>query len=84
MQNVGVIDAAMMNNANAISVLVCGFVVGHYIYPWLEKRGIYFPLTYKFAVGTFIGLIALLSAVNIDYQIHSKFNATGEKVNIMW
>ena len=29
-------------------------------------------------------MIALLSAVIIDYQIHSKLNATGEKVNIIW
>jgi len=84
MQKVGFIDASMMNNADAISVLASGFVIGHYLYPALEKRGIDFPLTYKFAVGTFCGLLSLLTALIIDYRIHSKFDATGEKVNILW
>jgi len=84
MEHVGFIDASMMNNADAISVLVSGFVIGNFLYPWLEKRGISFPLTYKFAVGTFCGLLSLLSAIIIDYRIHSKYNASGEKVNILW
>lgn len=73
-----------MNNFDAISVLLAGVLIGHYFYPFLERRGIKLPITYKFAIGTFFGLVSLVTALIIDYQIHSVYKATGEMVNIMW
>jgi len=84
MKKVAFFDASMMNNFDAISVLLAGVLIGHYFYPFLERRGIKLPITYKFAIGTFFGLVSLVTALIIDYQIHSVYKATGEMVNIMW
>ena len=45
----GFIDAASMNNADAISVLFFGYVVGTFLYPTLAKREIRIHLGYLLA-----------------------------------
>lgn len=80
----GFIDAASMNNADAISVLFFGYVVGTYFYPALANRGIKIPTTYKFAIGSGLGSLAIAWAIFMEYKIRNSYQATGEKVDIMW
>ena len=80
----GFIDAACMNNADAVSVLFFGYVVGTYGYPALANRGIKIPTTYKFAFGSILGVLAVGWAIFMEYKIRATYEATGEKVNIMW
>lgn len=80
----GIIDASTMNNADAIAVLFFGHMVGSHFYPFLARREIKIPTTYKFAIGSTLGTLAIGWALFIEYLIHSKFNSSGEKVNILW
>lgn len=80
----GFIDAASMNNADAISVLFFGYVVSTYMYPALSNRGIKIPTTYKFAFGSALGVLSVAWAIFMEYKIRATYHATGEKVNIMW
>lgn len=80
----GFIDAASMNNADAVSVLFFGYLVGNYLYPALAARDIKIPTTYKFAFGSFLGVLAVGWAIFMEYKIRATFEASGEKVNIMW
>ncbi|KAL3904580.1 MAG: hypothetical protein SGILL_010011, partial [Bacillariaceae sp.] len=80
----GFIDASTMNNADAISVLFFGHVVGSYFYPYLARRNIKIPTTYKFAIGSILGAAAIAWALFVEYLIHSTYNSTGGQVSIMW
>lgn len=80
----GFIDAASMNNADAVAVLFFGYVVGTYVYPALSNRGIKIPTTYKFAFGSALGVLSVAWAIFMEYKIRATYHATGEKVNIMW
>ncbi|CAB9520869.1 family 15 member 1 [Seminavis robusta] len=84
MQQVGFIDASCMNNADAISVLFFGYVIGQMLYPALAKRGIKLATTHKFAIGSMFGVMAIGWALLVDYIIHYYFQTTGEKVTVMW
>jgi len=55
MRNFGIVDAPMMNNADAVSVLAFGYLIGNVLYPELNRRGIKIPTTYKFAIGSGFG-----------------------------
>jgi hypothetical protein len=80
----GFIDAASMNNADAISVLSFGYFIGAYFYPALANRGIKIPTTYKFAIGSGLGSLAIGWALFMEYKIRTTYEATGGKVNILW
>lgn len=80
----GFIDAALMNNADAISVLLSGFIVGNYLYPLLARHKLKIYTTYKFAVGSFFGSLAIFCALIVEYRIHSVYAKTGEKISILW
>ncbi len=80
----GFIDAASMNNADAVSVLFFGYIVGTYVYPALSNRGIKIPTTYKFAFGSVLGVLSVGWAIFMEYKIRATYYATGEKVSIMW
>ena len=80
----GFIDAALMNNADAISVLASGFVVGNYLYPLLARHNLKMYTTYKFAVGSFFGALAIFCALLVEYRIHSVYQKTGDKISIWW
>ena len=73
-----------MNNADALSVLLCGHIVGSHIYPALANRGIKMPTTYKFAIGSALGASAIAWALFVEYLIHSTYKQTGEQVCILW
>lgn len=80
----GFIDASTMNNADAVAVLFFGHVVGSYFYPALARRNIKIQTTYKFAIGSILGALAIAWALFVEYLIHSTYNSTGEQVSIMW
>jgi proton-dependent oligopeptide transporter, POT family len=80
----GFIDASTMNNADALAVLIFGHLVGSHLYPALARHNIKIPTTYKFAIGSTLGALAIAWALFIEFLIHSTFHRTGEKVNILW
>jgi len=80
----GWIDAASMNNADAISVLMFGSLVGNVFYPFLANRGIKIPTTYKFAIGSALGALAIAWALFVEHKINSHFQETGKKISIVW
>ena len=80
----GYVDAASMNNADAISVLFCGYVVGSYLYPALARRGIRVPTSYKFAIGSFFGVLAMGFALLTEYAIRYTYTQTGNQISILF
>lgn len=80
----GWIDAASMNNADAISVLFFGYLIGNYMYPYLAKRNIKIPTTYKFAIGSALGAVSILCALAVEYNIHSTYNQTQSQLCVLW
>mmetsp|Transcript_35744 Transcript_35744/g.58235 ORF Transcript_35744/g.58235 Transcript_35744/m.58235 type:complete len:744 (+) Transcript_35744:68-2299(+) len=84
MDNYGLFDAPMMNNVDALSILTFGYVIGNVIYPALNQRGIKIPTTYKFAIGSTFGALAVGCAILTDYRIHRVYNETGEAITVLW
>jgi len=80
----GFIDAAMMNNADAVAVLLFGYLVGSKLYPWCANRGIKIPTTYKFAIGSGLGALAIGWALILEEFIKARYRESGQSVNIMW
>lgn len=80
----GVLDVASMNSLDAISVLLFGSLTANYVYPYLAKRDIKIPTTYKFAIGSALGSMAIAWAIVVEQMIHSTYHSTGEKVNVLW
>jgi proton-dependent oligopeptide transporter, POT family len=80
----GFIDAACMNNADAIAVLFFGSIIGDGLYPWCAARGIKIPTTYKFAIGSALGAASILWALFVENMIQTTYAETGERVNILW
>jgi len=80
----GWIDAASMNNADAISVLFFGHFVGSHLYPYLKQKGIKLTTTNKFALGSSLGAFAIAWALFLEHKIHSQYDFNGEKISILW
>ena len=80
----GYIDAASMNNADAIAVLLFGSWVSSHLYPWMANRGIKLPTTYKFAIGSALGALSIAWALFVEFMIHREYERTGETISIMW
>jgi POT family proton-dependent oligopeptide transporter len=77
----GFIDAAIMHNFDAVSVLLCGFIVANYLYPNMNGK---ICTATKFAIGSFLGSLAVLCALIVEYHIHSVYNKTEGKISILW
>ena len=84
MESYGLVDAPMMNNADAISVLAFGYVIGNVIYPALNQRQIKIPTTYKFAIGSAFGAAAVGCAIITEYQIHRVYRERREAISVLW
>lgn len=80
----GWIDAASMNNADAVAVLLFGYVVGSIFYPWCAENNIKIPTTYKFAIGSCLGAAAIAWALMVENMIKFQYATTGEKISILW
>jgi POT family proton-dependent oligopeptide transporter len=70
----GFVDVASMNSLDACSVLLFGYLTATYIYPALASRGIKIPTTYKFAIGSGLGALAIVWAlfVNTRYTVPTR------------
>jgi len=84
MTNWGILDAPMMNNVDALSILAFGYIIGNVIYPELNRRGIKIPTTHKFALGSMFGALAVGCAIITDYQIHRAYDERGEAITVLW
>lgn len=80
----GWIDAASMNNADAVAVLLFGYLIGALFYPFLQERNIKIPTTYKFAIGSAFGAMAIGCALLVEYKIHSTYEKTQEQVSVLY
>jgi len=80
----GFIDAATMNSMDAISVLVFGYLVGSHLYPWLNRRGIKIPTTYKFALGSFCGALSIMWALVVESLIHRSWQRDHVQISVLW
>ena len=80
----GFIDAASMNNADAIAVLIFGYLIGTFLYPWFAEKGIKIPTTYKFAFGSLLGVFAISWALLVEHWIHARYHLTGGKISVLW
>ena len=80
----GFIDAACMNNADAVAVLFFGYLIGSILYPWLNDIGVKIPTTYKFAIGSALGALAIAWALLVELWIHEAYEKNGEKISILW
>lgn len=80
----GYLDAATINTIDAISVLACGYLVGSHLYPALAKRDIRIPTSYKFALGSFCGVLAMGFALLAEYKIHKTYAKNGGEISIWW
>eukprot|EP00538_Stauroneis_constricta_P006321 CAMPEP_0119555258 /NCGR_PEP_ID=MMETSP1352-20130426/7524_1 /TAXON_ID=265584 /ORGANISM="Stauroneis constricta, Strain CCMP1120" /LENGTH=705 /DNA_ID=CAMNT_0007601997 /DNA_START=363 /DNA_END=2480 /DNA_ORIENTATION=+ len=78
------VDAASMNNADAVSVLTFGYLIGAKFYPALAERDIKIPTTYKFAIGSALGAVAILWALYVETIINEAYFERNEKATIMW
>jgi proton-dependent oligopeptide transporter, POT family len=80
----GFLDVASMNTLDALSVLFFGSLTARYFYPYLAKHGIKIPTTYKFAIGSALGSLAIVWAIFVEDMIHYTYQQNGEKVNVLW
>lgn len=80
----GFIDAATINGLDGLSVLVFGYITGSKIYPALAKRGIKLPTTYKFAIGSFLGSLALAWSLVVEFMIHRAYEKDGSQICVAW
>jgi proton-dependent oligopeptide transporter, POT family len=80
----GFIDAACMNNADAIAVLFFGQAIGGMLYPYLVAQGVKIPTTYKFALGSALGAASIAWALLVEYWIVHTYRQTGERISILY
>jgi hypothetical protein len=80
----GFIDAATINLIDTMSVLCSGFLTGTYMYPALSRHNIKIPTTYKFAIGSFLGVLSILWALVVESKIHRAYNHDGSQISILW
>lgn len=80
----GFIEAPNLNILDCLSVLVSGYVVSTYLYPYLAERNIKVPTGIKFAVGSAFGSFAILWSLIVEHMIHSEYARSGDRISVMW
>lgn len=80
----GFIEAPSLNILDSVSVLVAGFIVSSYLYPFLAKNNIKLATGYKFALGSAIGVAAILWSLLVEKWIHEEYIQSGGKLNVVW
>jgi POT family proton-dependent oligopeptide transporter len=84
MRKFGFVDAASMNNADAIAVLWFGYLIGSHFYPWLARNEIKLQTTHKFALGSFLGTLAIAWALLVESWIHNTYQISGDSISVLW
>ena len=72
------------SSTSALSVLVSGYFVSSYFYPFLARRSIKLATGYKFALGSAIGACAILWSLLVEKWIHDEYGRSGGRVNVIW
>jgi len=80
----GVIEAPSMDILDSFSVLVFGYFVSGYFYPFFAKRNIKLETGIKFAMGCAIGGCAILWSLILERMIHREYGRTGGRVSVLW
>ena len=80
----GFIEAPSMDILDSVSVLVSGYFVSTFLYPFLARRNIKLATGYKFALGSAIGALAVLWSLLVESLIHREYARTGGKINVLW
>lgn len=80
----GFIDAATINGLDCMSVLFFGYVTGNKIYPALARRGIKLSTTYKFAIGSMLGALAISWSLVVEHMIHRAYERDGSQICVAW
>lgn len=80
----GFIEAPNLDILDSVSVLVSGYFVSTYFYPYLAKRNIKLPTGSKFALGSGFGVLAILWSMLVEHMIHAEYKRSGEMINVLW
>jgi len=80
----GFIEAPSLDILDSVSVLVAGFIVSSYVYPFLAKSNMKLATGYKFALGSAIGALAILWSLLVEKWIHEEYNRSGGRINVVW
>ena len=80
----GFIEAPNLNILDCVSVLISGYVVSTYLYPYLAERNIRLPTGIKFAVGCAFGSFAILWSLLVEHMIHAEYARSGDRISVMW
>ncbi|EER16664.1 Tripeptide permease tppB, putative [Perkinsus marinus ATCC 50983] len=73
--------AAIMQNVDAIAVVVISIVVDKLLYPALRKRGLMPPVLVRYCIGSLLAALSLVAAVIVEYVVSSNSLYT---VSIWW
>mmetsp|Transcript_28450 Transcript_28450/g.45827 ORF Transcript_28450/g.45827 Transcript_28450/m.45827 type:complete len:572 (+) Transcript_28450:1237-2952(+) len=79
----GFIDGAFLQNFDVFSVLIFGFLIGTYLHPFLERKGLKMHPIHKIGAGTALATLAIAWAIGVDYWIHSHYASTGGKLSTL-
>lgn len=59
-------------------------MIGSKVYPWLNEIGVKISTTYKFAIGSALGALAIAWALLVEIWIHNAYEQTGQEISILW
>jgi hypothetical protein len=80
----GFVEAPNLDILDSISVLVSGYIVSTYVYPYLASRNIKLATGLKFALGSALGGCAILWSLVVERMIHREYTRSGEMINVLW
>ena len=84
MRPFGFIEAPSLDILDSLSVLVSGYFVSTILYPYLAKKGIKLPTSYKFSLGCLIGAFAILYSLIVEHLIHAEYARSGGQISVLW
>jgi dipeptide/tripeptide permease len=80
----GFIEAPNLDILDSVSVLISGYIVSTYLYPYLARHNIKLGTGIKFALGSALGALAILWSILVEHLIHLEYSKSGERINVMW
>ncbi|KAL7483235.1 hypothetical protein ACHAW6_008880 [Cyclotella cf. meneghiniana] len=80
----GFIEAPNLDILDAVSVLVSGYIVSTYVYPYLARHNVKLATGIKFALGSALGALAILWSLLVEQMIHSEYARSGDRINVLW
>jgi POT family proton-dependent oligopeptide transporter len=80
----GFIEAPNLDILDSVSVLVSGYVVSTYLYPYLASQNMRISTGMKFSLGSAFGVLAILWSLLLEQMIHSEYARSGDRINVLW